>query len=104
MAPPCLGGRPRRFGASGAGGVRVSTDGKVRWMDNVFIERLRRSLKYECVYLNHADSGSEAMAGIGNWIRRDNSCRPHSALGGNTPDNVCFKPSSGHASMRAAAA
>ncbi len=43
-------------------GVRISMDGKGRWMDNVFIERLWRSLKYECVYLNAFETGSEARA------------------------------------------
>jgi len=48
-------------------GVRISMDGKGRWMDNVFIERLWRSLKYECVYLNAFETGSEARAGIDCW-------------------------------------
>jgi putative transposase len=48
-----------------AAGVKVSTDGKGRWMDNIFIERLWRSVKYECVYLHAFDTGSEARAGIG---------------------------------------
>ena len=43
-------------------GVTVSMDGKGRWMDNVFIERLLRSLKYECIYLNAFETGSEARA------------------------------------------
>ena len=46
-------------------GVRISMDGRGRWMDNVFIERLWRSLKYECIYLNAFETGSEARAGIG---------------------------------------
>lgn len=66
-------------------GVKVSMDGKGRWMDNVFIERLWRSLKYECVYLNAFETGSEARAGIGRWITYYNTERPHSALGGRTP-------------------
>lgn len=68
-----------------AAGIRISMDGKGRWMDNVFIERLWRSLKYECVYLNAFETGSEARAGIGRWIDYYNSERPHSALGGRTP-------------------
>jgi putative transposase len=66
-------------------GVKVSMDGKGRWMDNVFIERLWRSLKYECVYLQAFETGSEARAGIGKWITYYNTERPHSALGGRTP-------------------
>ena len=66
-------------------GVRISMDGKGRWMDNIFIERLWRSLKYECVYLRGFETGSEAMEGIGNWIRYYNEERPHSAHDGNTP-------------------
>jgi len=60
-------------------------DGKGRWMDNVFIERLWRSLKHECVYLRAFETGSEARAGIGRWMTYYNVKRPHSALGGQTP-------------------
>ena len=49
-------------------GVKISMDGRGRWMDNVMIERLWRSLKYECVYLQAFETGSEARAGIGRWI------------------------------------
>jgi putative transposase len=66
-------------------GVRVSMDGRGRWMDNVFIERLWRSLKYECVYMNAFETGSETRAGLGRWIDYYNIERPHSALGGRTP-------------------
>ena len=65
--------------------VKVSMDGKGRWMDNVFIERLWRSMKYECVYLHAFETGSEARAGIGKWVAYYNTERPHSALGGRTP-------------------
>jgi len=65
--------------------VKISMDGKGRWMDNVFIERLWRSLKYECVYLHAFETGSEARAGIGRWMAYYNAERPHSALGGRTP-------------------
>jgi putative transposase len=58
-------------------------------MDNVFIERLWRSLKYECVYLNAFETGSEARAGIGHWIGYYNTDRPHSAFAGRTPDDRC---------------
>ena len=67
-------------------GIRISMDGRGRWLDNVFIERLWRSLKYECVYLNAFETGSEARAGIGKWIAFYNRLRPHTALGGITPD------------------
>ena len=65
--------------------VKVSMDGKGRWMDNVFIERLWRSMKYECVYLHAFETGSEARIGIGKWVTYYNTERPHSALGGRTP-------------------
>ena len=68
--------------------VRISMDGRGRWMDNVFIERLWRSLKYECVYLNAFETGSEARTGIGRWVGYYNADRPHSAFGGRTPDEV----------------
>lgn len=68
-------------------GIKISMDGRGRWMDNVFVERLWRSLKYEEVYLNAYENGSEARIGIGDWIAFYNSVRPHSSLGGETPDN-----------------
>lgn len=55
-------------GALAATGVAISMDGRGRWMDNVFIERLWRSLKYECVFLNAFETGSAARSGIGSWI------------------------------------
>lgn len=67
-------------------GIRISMDGRGRWLDNVFIERLWRSLKYECVYLHAFETGSEARAGIGRWIDFYNRFRPHSSLGGLPPD------------------
>ena len=69
-------------------GVRISMDGKGRWMDNVFIERLWRSMKYECVYLNAFETGSEARKGLGDWIAFYNGNRPHSTFDGQTPDEV----------------
>lgn len=59
-------------------GVRISMDGKGRWMDNVFIERLWRSLKYECVYLHDFQDGPQARQAIGTWFRYYNEERPHS--------------------------
>ena len=69
-------------------GIRISMDGRGRWMDNVFIERLWRSLKYECVFLNAFETGSEARSGIGSWIDYYNRRRPHSTFAGRIPDEV----------------
>jgi putative transposase len=69
-------------------GVRISMDGRGRWIDNVFIERLWRSLKYECVYLHAFETGSELRAGLTRWIGFYNARRPHSSLGGLTPDEA----------------
>lgn len=66
-------------------GVKISMDGKGRFLDNIFVERLWRSLKYECVYLHAWSGGREARAGIGQWITFYNQRRPHAALGGRTP-------------------
>ena len=63
-------------------------DGKGRWMDNVMIERLWRSLKYDCVYLHAFEMGSEARQGIGRWVAYYNERRPHSSLDGQTPGEV----------------
>jgi len=65
--------------------IEISMDGKGRWVDNVFIERLWRSLKHECIYLNAFDSVREAQAGIDYWIDYYNQLRPHSSLGDLTP-------------------
>ena len=79
---------PRFTGVLQAAGVRISMDGRGRWMDNVFIERLWRSLKYECVYLHAFETGSELRAGLTKWIDYYNANRPHSGLGGQTPDEA----------------
>jgi putative transposase len=68
--------------------VRISMDGRGRWMDNVFIERLWRSLKYECVYLHAFETGSEVRTGLSKWIGYYNARRPHSALAGRTPNEA----------------
>jgi len=68
--------------------IKISMDGRGRWMDNVFIERLWRSLKYECVYLNAFETGSQARQGIGKWISYYNHKRPHSTFDGQTPHEV----------------
>ncbi len=79
---------PRFTGILQEAGVRISMDGRGRWMDNVFIERLWRSLKYECVYLHAFETGSELRAGLLNWIGYYNARRPHSSLAGRTPDEA----------------
>jgi len=66
-------------------GIKVSMDGKGRCMDNIFVERLWRSLKYEEVYLNAYDSMQEARLGIARYMRFFNDKRPHKALGYQTP-------------------
>lgn len=71
-------------------GVRISMDGKGRWMDNVFIERLWRSLKYEEVYLKAYDSIPEARRQIGAYFELYNRRRPHQALDNLTPDETFY--------------
>jgi putative transposase len=68
--------------------IAISMDGKGRWRDNVFVERLWRSVKYEEVYLHAYASVPEARAGIGRYFGFYNGVRPHSSLGGRTPDDV----------------
>ena len=68
--------------------VKISMDGKGRWIDNRMIERLWRSLKYECVYLHAFERGSAAKAGIGKWMAYYNAERPHSTHGVLTPNEV----------------
>jgi putative transposase len=75
-------------------GVAISMDGKGRCIDNVFVERLWRSLKYEEVYLHVYDSVSEARAGIDRYFVFYNERRPHQALGYQTPD--AFHRSAAH--------
>ncbi len=72
-------------GALKNAGVRISMDGRGRCMDNIFIERLWRSLKYEAVYLHELTDGFKAERVIGEWIDFYNTERPHSALAGQTP-------------------
>ena len=65
-------------------------DGKGRWRDNVFIERVWRSIKYEEVYLHAHETVSAAREDIGRYISFDNTCRPHSSHQARTPDAVYF--------------
>ena len=92
-----------------AAGVRISMDGKGRFLDNIFIERLWRSLKYEEVFTKAYGSVIEARRGIGGWLSFYNDERPHQALGYQTPRSVFVGEACEHvdntcASLRAAAA
>jgi len=71
-------------------GIAISMDGKGAWRDNVFVERLWRSVKYEEVYLRAYDTVSEARASIGRYLTFYNGRRPHSSLDGRTPDEAYF--------------
>jgi putative transposase len=73
-------------------GIAISMDGKGAWRDNVFVERLWRSVKYEEVYLRAYDSASEARSSIGRYLSFYNGRRPHSSLDGATPDEAYFNP------------
>jgi len=77
-------------------GVRISMDGKGRYLDNIFIERLWRSLKYEEVYIKAYDSVADARRGIGGWLTFYNEERPHQALGYRTPCEVHETTACGH--------
>jgi len=72
-------------GMLAAAGIRISMDGRGRWMDNVFIERLWRSLKHEDIYLKGYADGREARAGVASWLAFYNAVRPHQALANRTP-------------------
>jgi putative transposase len=72
--------------------IAISMDGKGAWRDNIFVERLWRSVKYEEVYLHAYDSVSEARASIGSYLDFYNGRRPHSSLDGTTPDKAYFNP------------
>jgi putative transposase len=73
-------------------GIQISMDGRGSWRDNVFIERLWRSVKYEEVYLRAYETVSEARVGIGQYFEFYNARRPHSSLGRMTPDQFYNKP------------
>ena len=77
-------------GALSERGIKISMDGRGSWRDNVFVERLWRSIKYEEVYLHAYDSVSQAKSGIGRYIEFYNTRRPHSALDKMTPDEFYF--------------
>jgi putative transposase len=71
--------------------IRISMDGKGRWRDNVFVERLWKSVKYEAVYLHAYDTVSAARAGLARYFAFFNARRPHTALDRRTPDAVYFQ-------------
>ena len=73
-------------------GIAISMDGKGAWRDNVFVERLWRSVKYEEVYLRAYSAVSDARASIGRYLDFYNRRRPHASLDGATPDQVFFNP------------
>ena len=72
--------------------IKISMDGKGAWRDNVFVERLWRTIKYEEVYLHAYASVPEARASIGRYLGFYNTRRPHSSLDGKTPDQAYFNP------------
>ena len=72
--------------------ITISLDGKGAWRDNVFVERLWRTIKYEEVYLRAYGSVSEARSSLNRYLTFYNRDRPHSSLGGQTPDQVYFNP------------
>ena len=77
--------------------VAISMDGKGRWMDNVFVERLWRSVKYEDIYLRAYETPAELRAGLRRYFEFYNSQRAHSGLSNQTPDEVYFGMNGGFA-------
>ena len=73
-----------------AEGIAISMDGRGCWRDNVFVERLWRSVKYEEVYLRAYETVSQAREGISRYLNFFNAARPHTAHGGKTPDSAYF--------------
>ena len=71
-------------------GIQISMDGKGAWRDNVFVERLWKSVKYEEVYLKAYDSVSAAKANLSTYFSFYNTRRPHQSLDGKTPDTIYF--------------
>ncbi len=74
-----------------AHGVRISMDGKGRWLDNAYVERFWRSLKQEEVYRRACDAVSEARKGVADYLRYFNEERPHQGLDDRTPDDVYYR-------------
>ncbi len=73
--------------------IKISMDGKGRWLDNVFVERLWRSVKYEHVYLHAYESVTEAREQLAGYFQFYNEQRPHSSLDARTPDAAYFDSS-----------
>ncbi len=73
-----------------AKGVRISMDGKGRWIDNVFVERLWRSVKYESIYLHAYETPREVRVALTRYFKFYNARRPHQSLGYRTPDEIYF--------------
>ena len=73
-----------------ANGIRISMDGKGRWIDNVFVERIWKSVKYEHVYLHAYESVAEARQQLATYFNFYNTRRPHSSLDRITPDMAYF--------------
>lgn len=73
--------------------IQISMDGKGRWVDNKYIERFWRSIKYEAVYLHSFDTLLEAKIALGKYIKFYNQKRADQALGYKTPDEIYFKQS-----------
>jgi putative transposase len=73
-------------------GIAISMDGKGAWRDNVFVERLWPTVKYQEVYLRAYESVSQARGSIGRYLDFYNGRRPHSSLDGATPDQAYFTP------------
>ena len=73
-------------------GIKISIDGKGAWRDNVFVERLWRTTKYEEVYLKAYGTVTQARRETGEYLTFYNTKRPHSALDGRTPDQAYFRP------------
>tara|TARA_B100000614_G_scaffold229554_1_gene222036 strand:+ start:154 stop:570 length:417 start_codon:yes stop_codon:yes gene_type:complete len=71
--------------------IKISMDGKGSWMDNVMIERLWRSVKYECLYLQEVDSIKELKNSLANWFIFYNQERPHATFSGRRPNDVYYE-------------
>jgi putative transposase len=68
--------------------IQISMDGKGRCLDNVFVERLWRNVKYECIYLNRPENGKQLLQCLSEWFERYNEERPHQGLNYRTPESV----------------
>jgi putative transposase len=75
-----------------AASIRISMDGKGRALDNIFVERLWRTVKYEEIYLHHYETVPQLYAGLHNYFRFYNHDHPHQSLAGRSPADVYFAP------------